>query len=464
MTDTASRSEHHVAVLGRTGGGEAAVLLVPDGAVWSVPLLVSEDRASSETAALTRDARALLGVDVSVLQCLLDAEPAGGRARQQLYALEAHAEGWTPPAGARWATAADLGTTELSRPDLLPSLARWLDECRTGRFTARGRDWVAPGWRETAIAWVDAELGRAGLAPVAAIEQLKVWEYSNVLRLTTRDGTYYLKALCESAAREARLIERLARAHRAWMPEVIAVDIRRRWLLMRATPGPALMEVSDTAAWQEAARRCARIQIEWIDHVGELRALGCSHWPVEAVAARIGPMLADGAALMAPCPEGLTAEELEDLRRRAPELAGLCAELGALGVPDSLEHGDFWGSNVILGEGGPVLIDWEDATVAHPFVSPSLLLLTLPYSPAVSTSADMPGRIRDAYLEVWQTEGPLRGWSTTRLERAFDRAQRVAMIHYAVQFWLGAPLVETSWWVRTFAPFFLRRCLAPGSP
>jgi hypothetical protein len=34
------------------------------------------------------------------------------------------------------------------------------------------------------------------------------------------------------------------------------------------------------------------------------------------------------------------------------------------------------------------------------------------------------------------------------------------MIHYAVQFWLGGPLVETSWWVRTFAPFFLRRCLA----
>ena len=460
MADAEAGSEHHLAVLGQTSAGAPAVLLVPDGPGWRLPRLTSEDRASSETAELTRDARALLGADVSVLQCLLDAEANGGRARQQLHALEAHAARWTPPGGARWVAAAELDAAALTRPDLAAPLARWLDECGTGRFTARGRDWIRPGWRESAVAWVDAQLARAGLGRVTAIEQVKAWEYSQVLRLTAGDGVFYLKALCESAAREPELTRRLAQAHPAWMPDVVAVDAGRRWLLVRATAGPELLNVSDTAAWQETARRCARVQIAWTGRSGELQALGCPHWPVTAVAARLGPMLADGASLMAPCPEGLTGDELARLRRRAPELAEHCAELAALGVPDSLEHGDLWGTNVILGERGPVFIDWEDATVAHPFVTPSLLILTLPHSPAAPATAGLAARLRDAYLEVWQAEGPLRAWAAARLERAFDLAQRTAMLHYAVQFWLGAPLVETSWWVRTFAPFFLRRCLA----
>jgi len=460
VAEPVARAEHHLAVLGRDGGAPA-VLLVPDGSGWGLPRLASDDRASAETSELTRDARALLGVEVSVLQCLLDVAASDGRPRQQLHALDTHGTAWTPPADARWAGPAELGAARLARPELAPLLGRWLDECRTEVFAAHGREWVRPGWRDRAIEWADRELARAGLGRVRAVEQVKAWEYSQVLRLAADGGDFYLKALCESGAREPRLTERLARAHPGWVPDVVAVDPGRRWCLARAVRGTDLMQSSDVTAWTRAARRFAHIQIAWAGRAGELRALGCPHWPLDAIAARIPPMLADAAGLLPPCPEGLTPGELDALRRRAPELAARCAELGAVGVPDSLEHGDLWGSNVILGEGGPVFIDWEDAAAAHPFVSPSLLLLTLPYSPALSPAAasDLPARIRDAYLDAWQSDGPLCGWPAVRLERAFDLAQEVAMVHYAVQFWLGAPLVETSWWVRTFAPFFLRRCL-----
>ena len=460
MAEPVARVEHHLAVLGRDGGAPA-VLLVPEGSGWGLPRLASDDRASAETAALTREARALLGVEVSVLQCLLDVAASDGRPREQLHALEAHGTAWTPPAGARWAGAAAVRASTLSRPELAPLVARWLDECRADALAARGREWVRPGWRDQAIGWADRALARVGLGPVRAIEQVKAWEFAQVLRLGAGSGEFYLKALCESAAREARLTECLARAHPGSIPDVVAIDPDRRWVLARAVPGEDLMQASHADAWTATARRFARIQIAWAGRVDDLRALGCPHWPLDAVAARIAPMLADEACLLAPCPEGLTAAELDALRRRAPELAARCAELATIGIPDSLEHGDLWGSNVILGDGGPVFIDWEDATAAHPFLSPSLLLLTLPYSPALSPPAasDLRPRIRDTYLEAWQSDGPLRGWPASRLERAFDLAQQVAMVHYAVQFWLGAPLVETSWWVRTFAPFFLRRCL-----
>ena len=436
------------------------MLLVPDGAGWGLPRLTSEERASSDVAQLTRDASAMLGAPVSVLECLGDTPAMDAEPRRQVYALEVHTERWTPPPGARWFTTGELAPSALGPAGAAEAIARWLGAGRTGRFIARGRDWVRPGWRGEALAWVESQLVRRRLAPVRDVEQLKVWEYSHVLRLRAAGGDFYLKALCESSAREVGLTAQLAREHPRWVADVVAVDLARRWLLMRATAGQELLALGDTPAWEEAARRMARIQIHWVGRTDELVALGVPHWPLDAVTPRIAPMLADEAALLAPCPEGLTEAEMAELRRRAPELRELCAELAGLGVPDSLEHGDLWGSNVLLAEGGPVLIDWEDATVAHPFVTPSLLLLTLPYSPAASVGPGLRERIRDAYLEEWRAAGPLRSWPAARLERAFDLAQRAAMVHYAVQFWLAGPSIETSWWVRTFAPFFLRRCLA----
>jgi aminoglycoside phosphotransferase (APT) family kinase protein len=44
------------------------------------------------------------------------------------------------------------------------------------------------------------------------------------------------------------------------------------------------------------------------------------------------------------------------------------AEVAALGLPDVLVHGDFHPGNVVRTAGGPVVFDWSDAAVGHPFV------------------------------------------------------------------------------------------------
>jgi aminoglycoside phosphotransferase (APT) family kinase protein len=128
-------------------------------------------------------------------------------------------------------------------------------------------------------------------------------------------------------------------------------------------------------------------------------------------------------------------------------------------VPESLEHGDLWAANVIATERGPVFLDWEDVAIAHPFITPSLLVLSVDEAPALTDATAPRRRIRDAYLKVWAENGPLATWPGERLERAFDVAKQVAMLHYAVQFRLDLATVETSREVRGFAPFFLRRLL-----
>ena len=158
-------------------------------------------------------------------------------------------------------------------------------------------------------------------------------------------------------------------------------------------------------------------------------------------------------------PEALTALEIERLRTRGPELRALCRELDAYGAPVCLEHGDFWAANVIATERGSVLIDWEDATLSHPFLSAYLLLTSLDYADAIGDKAAARDRIRRAYLGPWREVCRDRPGSAGGLERAFDLALMLAPLHHAVQFRLGLWRVERSWEVRAFLPYFLRRLL-----
>jgi hypothetical protein len=220
------------------------------------------------------------------------------------------------------------------------------------------------------------------------------------------------------------------------------------------------MSIGDVVVWERAASAIARVQLDWLDAADELLALGCPRWTLRALEAEIAPLLADDAALQPERADRLTAAEVAGLRGRRAELVALCRALDQAAIPSTLEHGDCWGDHAITSPTGPVLIDWEDAAVAHPFFTPSLLLLSLDYTDALTGVPDARARIREAYLRPWKERGPMAGWPERRVRDVFELAQRVAMLHYAVQFRLGLPRIETSWEVRAFTPLFLRRLAA----
>jgi hypothetical protein len=317
-------------------------------------------------------------------------------------------------------------------------------------------DRAEPAWQDEVRAWIDGELARCGLPAVRAIEQVRVWEFSHVLRIDAGTARFYFKARPPGGGAEALLTRRLAERHPASMPDVIAIEPARRWLLMREAPGRPLMDLGDLAPWTRTATAIAEIQITWAGSTGELAALGCPRVSLADVASEIGPLLDDGPALQPGGDASLTDGQIATLRARRAEFEARCRELDALGVPDSIEHGDLWAANVIAGDTTVAILDWEDATVAHPFITPALLLASVPFAPALTDHAAARQRIRDAYLAPWLTRGP-----AARLERAFDLAQRVALLHYAVQFRRVLPIVRTSRQVREFIPFFLDKLLAP---
>ncbi len=452
---SASFSEHHL-VVGRANDHGLAVLLLRQPEGWALPRVELLEQRAADCARINRAAGNLLGVSVSILRCLVD-DPSGN-VRQQVHDLEVHAAEWAPPADAAWFTRSQLDGAPLVRTDQRAILDLWFR--KRSEPPPAGCDWVRPGWRAEAIGWAEGELARLRLPSIDRIEQVRVWEFSHVLRLHTAAGEVYLKARPTSGMSEPPLTQYLATQFRAWMPTVLGIEPDRRWLLMRATEGPALMDTGDLARWEQAAETCARIQIDCVGRTPELVALGCPVRPLHRLEAEIPPLLDDVGALQPADALSLTDADLEEARRLSSKLQALCRELAALGVPPSLEHGDLWGENVVAGARECVFIDWEDASVSVPFLSPFLLLASLEYTEALAALPDARARIRAAYLKPWQRWATAEGWPAGRLEQAFDLAQRLAGVHYAVQFRrFTVPLIETSWEVRAFAPLFLRATL-----
>ena len=101
---------------------------------------------------------------------------------------------------------------------------------------------------------------------------------------------------------------------------------------------------------------------------------------------------------------------------------------------------------------GPVIIDWEDACLSHPFFGFWYLLAS---ADGVDDPAQARDRIREAYLEPWT-----RYASTERLREVFGLAQRLAPLGFAITFRLEVlPALDASWELREFVPYFLRRLL-----
>ena len=68
-------------------------------------------------------------------------------------------------------------------------------------------------------------------------------------------------------------------------------------------------------------------------------------------------------------PLPIEADELARLARVVDAFARVCDLLGDGRVVCAIDHADIHGTNVLLGDSGPRLIDWGDSCIGHPFTS-----------------------------------------------------------------------------------------------
>ena len=248
---------------------------------------------------------------------------------------------------------------------------------------------------------------RRHVQPTGPAEVVHERPWSTVARVPVAGGAVFFKRCGPVQAFEPALTARLFRRWSDHVPEVLAHDVGRGWLLL-ADAGTPIGDVGNPPqAWESALPGYAELQRGEATHVEEHLASGVPDLRVGTLPARYDDLLRRQLPL--------ATEEIDRLRRFAPGFTELCAELEAHDVPASVQHDDLHMNNLYERDGNLRVVDWGDSSIAHPFFSLVVTFRFLEQRNGLAPGDPWFKRLRDAYLEPWGS-----GYVPT-----FDRALRV---------------------------------------
>jgi hypothetical protein len=419
------------------------VLMLPVNGGWALPTVdmppPPTDSWWLDAAHITRAVPEHLGLRTTVLRCLHVGSDAEGQSTGT-FLMERHDPDWTFPGPAEWFS-----------PDILPDpFGRLVTE---GTQSSENAPWTRPGWFGEAAEWMRMQLEARGLRLESEVEQVRSWFLSCLLRVERNEGDYYLKVVPPLFRHEPPLTLDLSERHPGFVPQVVSVDVERRWTLMRNAPGVKLVQHPDKALylprWEAILRRFAQIQLDYIPRVDDLLAMGCFDFRLDRLYAGAEVLFAELPHLFGEA-SNLSTEEIGLLQASLPSIKTICDELASSGLPPTLHHGDFHSGNILC-DSDCVVLDWSGfVVVSHPF-----LFLTV-VSEELTDSVVM-SRMFDAYLPVWSAYGPLDelrrlagqailvGWLAGALghrrqlairDGAWDREQELGNLLYCLKFLL----------------------------
>jgi aminoglycoside/choline kinase family phosphotransferase len=268
--------------------------------------------------------------------------------------------------------------------------------------------WHDPAWIEQAHTWIRSETARLSIQLTGEIEQPHAYAWSTVLHVPTSAGKLYFKATAPETLHEIALTEKLAEWFPADLPELVAVDTARGWMLMRdggEQLRASIRPTQDVRPWEPVIVKYAELQIGLAKHVEEILALGIPDHRLVVLPPLYKQLLREEESLMLGQEKGLTADEFNKLQKLTPRFEQICTDLATVGIPESLNHGDFHDGNVLLKNGRVTFFDWGDADVTHPFVSLRTFFVSMEialklddYAPPTPEMTTLLHR----YLEQWQ--------------------------------------------------------------
>lgn len=351
------------------------------------------------------------------------------------------------PVGTIWATRNNLETLTLAVPRQRQGLEAWFARSEDSGHSVGllSAPWEQPGWFERAAAWLQDEVTRLGCTALGDVEQVKVFVFGAVLRIQTDRGYLYFKALLPTVQNEAALILELAKRWLDHVPQILAHDLERRWLLMRDFGGETFVAFS-SPRYETVVRTYARLQLSCADDVERWLQLGLPDQRLEKLPSLLAEVVAAARADDARVAAGLTDAQLERLPRLLPGLLEKYRQLEELALPATLVQQDFQWSNVAVKDDGFVFFDWQATVISHPFFSMTRFLDYMPvpgsvdpFSPTLEHPDDARRReLRDAYLEPWQTVAP-----PDVLQAAFALARELHLSYLAVRWFQNLALFES---------------------
>lgn len=271
---------------------------------------------------------------------------------------------------------------------------------------------------------------RAHVEPTGAIEVEHERPWSVVLRVPLAGRAAWFKACAPVQAFEPRLSAELCSRWPDRVAEVLAWDERRSWLLLADAGTPIGAYGNPPGAWLAVLPRYAELQRGEAAHVADHLAHGVPDLGLGTLPARFDDLLRRKLPLYE--------DEVHCLRVLAERLPSLCDELAAHGIPESLQHDDLHMANVYDDDRTLRVLDWGDASIAHPFASLLETFRFLEHVTKLPPGDPWFARLRNAYLEPWG-DG---------LVETFDLALRVGAAAIAVAWARQRDHLPESWHAR----------------
>jgi hypothetical protein len=260
-----------------------------------------------------------------------------------------------------------------------------------------------------------------GLAVSGPIEQPHVRPWSTVLRIPTEAGDVWFKANMPTQAFEVAVVETLAARRPDLVPPLLASDRARGWML-QGDGGTRLREIlketRDFEVWLKILPLYAELQMDVVAERDRLLAAGVPDRLLASLPGQFEEVLTDVEAL-----ETLTLDERRRLAALAPRIEAECRELGAYGLPETIQHDDLHDGQVFVRDGRFLFFDWGDACVSHPFYTLVVTLAVLAHRLELDHDAPELDRFRDAYVEPWTRFRP-----RSELEQAYPLAYRLGVL------------------------------------
>jgi aminoglycoside phosphotransferase (APT) family kinase protein len=251
--------------------------------------------------------------------------------------------------------------------------------------------WASVGGVAADVAWADRQLAAAGWHRNSAVEQVRSWNLSLLLRLPTDRGTLWLKHAPPFMRHEGSVLK-LVHDLGADVPAVIAADHANGIALLEDVAGDDMFDLDDALAVR-MVRSLVALQHRTTSRLDVIKSTGCPDWTQAALLRDLAAMAARDDVRV-----DLEPSERAALDRLVGTLPSRLDALHTCGLADTLVHGDFHPGNYRFDGDRLVLLDWGDSGVGHPLLDMTAFLERF--------SPDRLDHVRAAWIAAWKEARP----------------------------------------------------------
>jgi len=205
--------------------------------------------------------------------------------------------------------------------------------------------WAKPTGPEQDLRWAESQVEFSG-KPV----QHRTWNLSSIWSIPCRSGIVWLKCVPPFLEHESTVLKALQNFS---VPQVIACDGHR--MLLEDLPGHDGYQATEDDR-RQAVQQLVEMQTQTLEMCETLKRDGVPHQSLESLRHELLRILHEKGAS--------DSRSLAFMETLSPRVDGILEH----GIPECIVHGDLHAGNFRIGISPPIIFDWGDSFIGHPFL------------------------------------------------------------------------------------------------